>query len=417
MRLIKNSLSKIIMAVLVFGAAAVPLAGAEDIPAVDLDKKIGAMIMIGFQGKSPEEDWPQKLFQQIKDGQVGGVIFFSYNIKWPRQFRPLMEYLHLATTEPVFFALDQEGGRVERLSSKNDYKSFLSAKAVAKKYSPAAAYDYYAPMAKMIREAGFNLDLAPVVDLDYRMPCPVIGGMERSYSTEPKPITLYARAMIRALHTQGVLSCIKHFPGHGSLSADTHRDLGDITQTWKRRELQPFLQALEGPDAADMVMVGHLINRGYDNRYPATLSPVIIKKFLREQAQYDGVVISDDLHMGAILKNYGLEESVVAAINAGVDILIFSNNPSAAKGFDNFQPDPDLPLKVRDIVTRAVADGRIALSQIEQAYERIERVRQKLLLLESELKAREQAAADVLPGNDWRLRKINNIEILTGGNK
>jgi len=97
--------------------------------------------------------------------------------------------------------------------------------------------------------------------------------------------------------------------------------------------------------------------------------------------------------------------------------LIFSNNPSAAKGFDNFQPDPDLPLKVRDIVTRAVADGRIALSQIEQAYERIERVRQKLLLLESDLKAREQAAADVLPGNDWRLRKINNIEILTGGNK
>src|SRR5207244_3754254 len=115
------------------------------------------------------------------------------------------------------------------------------------------------------------------------------------------------------------LTCAKHFPGHGSSAADTHHDLGDLTATWREEELVPFKEILSGEAPADMVMTAHLFNKKWDENYPATLSPKILKDYLRGQLGFQGVVVSDDLHMGSILKNYGFEEAIVLAVNAGVD--------------------------------------------------------------------------------------------------
>lgn len=343
-----------------------------DVRSIPLDQKIGAMILIGFSGTTPTDQAVIKLADQIQKGHVGGVILFHYNIENNPQVKQLTHFLsQLNAPARIFIAVDQEGGKVQRLTSKKGFPDFMSAKRVAVTFSVPEAMTYYREMGSVLRTAGFNLNFAPVVDLDNNPTSPVIGGLERSYSDNPDTVVAYANAMIFALKKEKILSCIKHFPGHGSILQDTHEGVGDSTNVWRKSELIPFYKTIEIA-SPDMVMTAHIINRNLDPDNPATLSPKIIQQLLRDQGHFNGVVVSDDLHMGAILKNYGLEETIIKAIQADIDILVFSNNPAAAKGYSQFQIDPDLPEKVIQIVKKAIQDGRISTDRIDQSFQRIQ---------------------------------------------
>jgi beta-N-acetylhexosaminidase len=350
--------------------------------APDLDEKIGQMIMVGFEGVAPTDPGTQAVLKQAEKGLIGGVIFFSYNLKSPEQVQNLTTAFREARLkQPLFLAIDQEGGKVQRLKSANGFTDFLSAYEVASQMTPQEAEGDYQQMASQTANAGFNLVFGPVVDLhaDPRtsQPCPVIGGIKRSYSSNPEAVVAYARAFINAHHHYKLLTSLKHFPGHGYATKDSHQGMVDITETHVPAELTPF-DLLSQSGLADMMMTAHLMLRQLDTKYPATLSPTILQKLLRQGINYKGVVISDDLHMGAIGQHYALEEIVVQAVRAGCDVLLFSNNQGAAQGVKDFKANQTIVERIHQIIKDAIAQGVISEGQINASYERIIMLKQRL---------------------------------------
>jgi beta-N-acetylhexosaminidase len=326
-----------------------------------LNRMIGQMLLIGFDGTSMTDPNMVTLLQEIAAGRIGGLIFFQRNIQSLPQLRHLLSaFKTIPVRAPLLLAVDQEGGTVQRISAAMGGPDVPSAKRMAQITSPAIAQRWYAALAACLKTLGFNVDLAPVVDVDVNPQSPAIGRRERSYSNNPAVVTGYAQAFLNALRQYGILSCLKHYPGHGSATADSHQGVTDITRTWRPLEQLPF-QWLARTGQAPMVMVGHLFNANVDNRYPASLSQAHIQGHLRQELGYSGVVISDDLNMAAIQNQYSLEETILQAIRAGNDILLFAHPFNGAQ----------CPQTVQEIVLRGIQEGRISLEQLMRSYQRI----------------------------------------------
>lgn len=337
---------------------------------ISLEEKIGQMIMVGFRGTDIDDSTLSKLKNQIVSGEVGGLLFLSRNISSKKQITTLIDDLNaLDAPQPLFFAVDQEGGSVARLKPKHGFKVFPSAYYVAKYKTSEEAFNIYFELASMIKEAGFNLNLAPVVDLDLNPKSPAIGKLIRSFSKDPNTVTTYAQIFIKAHQKIGILTTLKHFPGHGSAAGDTHFGAVDITKTWQANELEPYKKLIKA-NAVDTIMSSHIFNAKIDPKRPASLSKKHIQKKLRNELGYQGVVITDDLQMGAISKHYDLENTVILAINAGNDILLFANY---------FKLDKNLPNKIIKIVKKAVADGQIPKSRIDEAFARIQKIKRRFI--------------------------------------
>lgn len=195
----------------------------------------------------------------------------------------------------------------------------------------------------------------------------VIHGLGRSFGKDPKIVAKYASTFIDAMHSNGVLTSIKHFPGHGSSVGDTHKGYVDVTKLWKKVELEPY-RLLK--DKADTVMVAHVFNKNLDSKYPASLSYKTITKILRLKLGYHGVVITDDLQMGAISKKYGLKNTLQLAINAGNDILLIGNQLDHRR----VKSTKKLVNTIRDLIK----SGRVKEKSIGKAYERIQKLKEKL---------------------------------------
>jgi beta-N-acetylhexosaminidase len=352
-------------------------------PNLQLRKKIGQMIMVGFKGTKPSDIEVKTLERQAQKGLIGGVIFFAYNLDNPQQVNKLTtSFKQVQTPHPLLLAIDQEGGKVQRLQAKNGFTDFLSAKEVTKRYANTST-DYYAGMAKMVKDAGFNMALGPVVDLEYNPKHqklnPVIGALERSYGANPHIVSHYASSFITAFHQHGVLTALKHFPGHGYAQKDSHKGMVDVTLTHSPVELEPFYQLIH-TDKADAIITGHLVNRNYDPVYPATLSRKTIKPLLRDKG-YKGVIISDCLHMGAIQKHFTFDDIIIRAINAGVDILLFSNNNAVSintTSSDGRIPSPQLVKNIITVIEQAVAEGKISPQRINASYKRIVKMKERM---------------------------------------
>ena len=340
---------------------------------------VGSRLILGFSGYSPEDEDLRQIRDYLRENLIGGVILFAYNIHSPQQVTELIRGFYEASfpNKPLI-ALDQEGGRVQRLNSKNGFHDFLSAKQIALSLTPQQAYEKYKAMAAIIKAAGFNLNFGPVVDLEYEkpsgQPCPVIGALERSYGIDVEDVILYARAFVEAHRQQGVLTSLKHYPGHGFAAYDSHKGLVDITNTYRTMEELPFRELIQ-EGGADMVMVAHLMNRQIDDNYPASLSPAILKKL---RAYYDGVTVSDDLHMGAIIQNFSLEDVLQQTLRAGMDLLVFSNNSKATGGVKDFQQS----LALVDKIHRIISELRQKHQELEECLkvsdERLTRLKKKL---------------------------------------
>jgi beta-N-acetylhexosaminidase len=225
----------------------------------------------------------------------------------------------------------------------------------------AFTYAQAAALAATLAAAGINHNLAPVVDLNSNPQNPVIGALGRSFSAAPRVVVAQARAFISAHHAQGVTTTLKHFPGHGSSAADSHLGLVDVSATWQPDELEPY-RVLIGEGLADAIMTAHVFNTQLDAVYPATLSPRIITGILREELGYAGVVITDDLNMGAITQAYGFDQAAVLAVQAGADILAYGNN---------LVYDPDVAAKAIGALRGAVARGELTVARIEASYRRV----------------------------------------------
>jgi beta-N-acetylhexosaminidase len=342
---------------------------------LSLEKKIGQMLMVGFHGTSAPKN--SQICKDIKKYNVGSVILFDYNpvnknkpknIATKKQLAKLTKELQACSSDgKLLIAVDQEGGKVQRLKSKYGfYGNFPKASDVIK-MDQSKIFSTYKKMSKELKSVGINYDLAPVVDLDINMKNHVIHGLGRSFGKDPKIVAKYASTFIDAMHSNGVLTSIKHFPGHGSSVGDTHKGFVDVTNLWKEVELEPY-RLLK--DKADTVMVAHVFNKKLDPKYPASLSYKTITKMLRWKLGYHGVVITDDLQMGAISKKYGLRNTLKLAINAGDDILLIGNqlDPKKVKSTK----------KLVDTISSLVRSGEVKEESIDKAYARIQKLKKKL---------------------------------------
>ena len=338
----------------------------------ELKKMIGSMLIVGFD----EENISKKsdIFRYIKEYDLGGVILFDRfysdrkrvkNIRNPKQLKELSSKLQAVSDKHLIIALDQEGGRVERMKKAYGFGATPSAAEIGIKDDPDFAKKVYGSLAKELHRNGINCDFAPVVDLGINPDNKVIYKLGRSFGKSPEKVVKYAGIFIDELKKEGVISVLKHFPGHGSSLADSHKGFVDISDTWSSDELIPYERLIK-EKRADIIMTAHVFNRHLDPKYPATLSYRINTDLLRKKMGYEGVIVSDDMQMNAISKEFSLKESVTLAINSGVDILLFGNQLA-------FQDVDELI----DIIYKEVKRGNIELSRIVESNRRVAKLLKK----------------------------------------
>ncbi len=337
-----------------------------------LDDDIGEMLLVGFRGTTV--DSTDHIWRDLTHFRVGSVILFDYdvakgsrgrNITSVQQVRELCRQLKDIRPD-LLIGIDQEGGKVSRLHPRYGFPAVGTPQ-----QSAAVGYDSVRSCARitaqMLNDVGINLNFAPVADVNVNPACPVIGKLERNFSASPEQVTECCHIWIEEQNKKGVASCLKHFPGHGSATGDTHKGLVDVSNTWKTPELTPYKQLI---NEVPMVMTAHVINRQLDpNGLPASLSP-LITAYLRDTLGFQGVIITDDLAMGAIVNEYSFETALQMAIEAGADLLCLSNNG----GIYNAEM---VPQAVR-IIKALVADGTVSAERIHASAERVRALKANL---------------------------------------
>lgn len=325
---------------------------------LSLDDKISQMIIVGFDGNNSESREFKQLLKNIDS--VSGVILFNKNIDNIKELNTMIQAIKDKSKISPFIAIDNEGGQVLRI--KADVKS---AKEVSK-LSDNEAHKEYLKLAQLNYETGINLNFAPVVDLEINENS-IISKKQRSYSKEYRKVAKYASILIDEHAKYGIITSLKHFPGHGSAVGDTHLGFVDNSNVFEMDELMPYY-LLKDRDKTTMIMVSHIFNSNIDKDYPASLSDKTINKLLKNYIGFKGVVISDDYDMGAVRDNYKLDEIVVRAINSGVDILLFSNNLK--------YHDKKIAKKIHKIVKREIKKGNIKEETINCSFEKIMKLKE-----------------------------------------
>lgn len=329
-----------------------------------LDFKIGQMLLVGYPSKEISPD--DATIKDIKEGKVGGIILFEKNISPTNSYIKLKQLTWTLQKEaplPLFMAIDQEGGRVNRLKQKYGFPKTVSAAYLGQVANMDSTRFYAEMTASTLAGLGFNVNFAPVVDLAINKNNPVIAKIDRSYSENPDSVAMQAEQVIEAHRKFNIVTVLKHFPGHGSSHSDTHLGIADVTEYWQAKEVSPYSTLIKDGEI-DAVMTAHIVNKKLDKKgLPGTLSKSIVTGLLRDSLNYDGVVFSDDMQMHAITKHYGLEKSIKLSIQAGVDVLIFSNN---IQGSENRTVDT-----VHDIIKKLIKSGDLTEARIDESYRRI----------------------------------------------
>lgn len=323
--------------------------------------------MISFTGTSI----PESVKVDLQQRNLGGIILFASSITSPVQIAGLTSQLaSLSTHHPLLLAVDQEGGRVARLGALNGFlptpTAYHLGTRINREDSTRAAAGL---MAEWVRQSGFNINFAPVADVNVNINSPAIGKLERSYSSDPDTVYRHASWFIDEFRKKKIITTLKHFPGHGSATTDSHLGFTDVTGTWSDKELQPYRLALKS-GMIDMVMAGHLFNAKIDSQHPASLSHAAVTTLLRDSLGFSGVVVSDELFMNAISANYEFDKAIELCVNSGTDILLFNRS---------IYNNRSLTAYVVDAVRKKVNAGSISVATIDSAYERIQRLKKSIL--------------------------------------
>jgi beta-N-acetylhexosaminidase len=324
-------------------------------------EKIGQLFMVGFLGTTVTSD----LAAFLKDYKPGGVILFSRNLESIEQIVQLTNDLqHCSPKSPLLISIDQEGGRVSRLPK--GFTIFPPCELIGQCYSGELAYAAAATIAKELKAVGINMNMAPVLDVNSNPDNPVIG--DRAFGSTADTVIEMGLVTAAGLQDSKVVACGKHFPGHGDTNADSHKELPVVAAPRERLEaveFPPFRRAAAAGIAT--MMTAHVLYKALDDQLPATLSREIITHLLREQMGYDGVVLTDDLEMHAIVDHYGPGEAAVRAVSAGCDMLLICK-------------ERDREIAAFEAVEKAVASGAITMSRLDQSVARIQRIKQRYLL-------------------------------------
>jgi len=314
---------------------------------------LAPLCIFGFEGTSPTP-WIREC---ISKHQLGGIILFKRNIESKDQVRELLSELKsLSSGVPLFLSVDHEGGRVFRLPP--PFTQITTAREIAAKTQENSNYPHEigALMGRELREVGFNLNYAPVLDVDTNVNNPIIG--DRAFSNNPEIVAQCAVALMEGLRSEKVLPCGKHFPGHGDTSKDSHLELPVVEQSLERLkaiEFYPFRKAIEAQ--VEMLMTAHVSYPALDEEFPATLSSKILGKILRQELNYQGVVISDDLEMKAIAA-YGIPEAAQLFLEAGGDIPLICRSEEYQRS-------------TLEYLKQQVKEGKLSKDLLEQSLKRI----------------------------------------------
>ncbi len=331
----------------------------EVVSKMSLEEKIGQMILAGISGTTMDAN-TKKLVNQF---HIGGIIFYKNNFNTPAQTIQLVNQLKTENSSrlPLFLSTDQEGGRVTRLPG--GLTNFPTNEQIGKVNNREFSYKIGTLLGRELKEFGLNLDFAPVLDINSNPNNPVIG--DRSFGNNLEIVSELGIQTMKGIQSQNVIPTIKHFPGHGDTSVDSHLDLPIVNKSLKELkelELIPFERAID--DGADVVMVAHILLPKLDKTNPASMSKVIMTDLLRNQLSFNGVIITDDMTMGAITEHFDIGKAAVESVKAGSDIILVGHN------YNNV-------VKIIASLKRAVQNGEISEQRLNASTETIIQLKSK----------------------------------------
>lgn len=281
--------------------------------------KLGQLFSLGYQ----EIDPPVEFLNLIRNYQIGGVILFSANIKTKKQLKENIALLQEKAKIPLFVMIDQEGGRINRITE--DFPIFQSNLFYGENKDKNGVRKAYSQTARELKRLGINVNLAPVVDVLTNSSNTVIG--DRSFGSDPALVSELGKIAIQALKEEGIFACAKHLPGIGDIAEDPHSSLPvnhNSRERFEKIDFLPFKAAIYSD--VDFIMSTHVISTELDSEFPATLSKKICSDILRKGLNFKGVLISDDMQMKAIKNNFPLEDACYQAFESGHDMILISGN-------------------------------------------------------------------------------------------
>lgn len=331
-----------------FGAAAARSVRAEG------RYRLEKLVVSGFRGVLPGDPEVDVIRRLLEADEIAGVILLRRNIISPEQLIKLSLSLREAAGSFVpIISVDQEGGVVARVDAENGFSDWMSAaEAAFLLRSEQEIFDYYLARTRELAGVGINVNFGPVLDLNLNPMNPIIGRLDRSFGSDPEVVVRCASAFVRAHRATGIMTCGKHFPGHGSSLTDSHAEPTDVNATWMQEELLPF-QSMASARLLDSVMSAHLIHRRFsgEDGLPVSLSKMALDQ-LETDVGFNGPVFTDDMQMGAITSNFSQETASIAAVAAGNTFLIYANHAQ--------EHDAGTAIRVNRAVGNALEVGRIA---------------------------------------------------------
>jgi beta-N-acetylhexosaminidase len=340
------------------------------------NQELGQLLVVGFRGTEINSE--SKIVKDLKEYNLGGVVLFDFDIEsgeYGRNIIDANQLLKLSSAlvaysqTPPIIAIDQEGGRVSRLKETYGFPKTRSAQYLGTLDNEDSTRYYAKTTAQEFMVVGVNTNFAPVVDVNLNPSNPVIGNYERSFSKETDKVVKHVGYVLDEFDKEGILSVLKHFPGHGSSTKDSHLGVTDVTNIWDESELLPY-KKLFTERKINAVMTAHIYNARLDSLWPATLSERTIQGILRDSLGFNGVVFSDDMQMKAISDEYGLQTAIEQSLNAGIDILVFANN---------LVYEEDIARKAIQIIQKGIAQGRISETKVDSALARVGRLKKEVI--------------------------------------
>lgn len=345
---------------------------ASEIQEMTLEEKIGQLLMVHFHGQIANDE----ACMLIQDLYVGGFIYYNWanGLHSPLQVQTLSSGLQKLAKIPLFIAVDQEGGGVARLTE--GFTPFPDNKTVGQTRSLELAEQVAFAVGEELCAVGVNMNFAPVVDVASHPKKSIIG--LRSFSSDPEEVTTFGSAALKGYARSGVIGTLKHFPGHGDVEIDSHEDLPVLDKSFEdleKTELHPFTKLAR---ASEVMMTAHLLVPALDPEHCSTLSKKTLT-FLRETLGFQGVIISDSLVMEGVLKKcHCVDEIAIEALNAGCDILLLGGKQLTSQKAHLELCFQDIQ-RIHSALVEAVKIGRVPLTRIDQALERILTLKKRYL--------------------------------------
>lgn len=356
-----------------------------------IEEKVGQMIMVGMDTANVVD----KIDDLILKYKVGGVLLYKKNFSSYDELIDLVNYIKKLSTAnkiPLFIAIDQEGGRVNRMPS--DFKNLPSANKLAKAKNLDIVKQAGSITGEILNDVGINFDFAPVLDIKRFDDHQAIG--DRAFSEDIEEVTKCGIAYMKQLQNQNIVSVVKHFPGHGATTKDSHFILPVIKEDIEKLEkedMTPFKEAIK--DGADAVLVSHLNVKNVTGKYPASMSKKFITEYLRKKFRFNGLIVTDDMRMKGVQLLYGKNRPIIKAFEAGNDIIVFkySNNE-----------------KVIEKIIENVKKEKIEETKINRSVTRILKIKEKYNINNNEIEKNANIVEKVNNKIDDLSKKLSNIE-------